>query len=356
MPSEWCARSLTASPCRCDAAPHFISVMKSTREGKRFLLATALLGVAAYNTGNNLIYLILALMLSIIFIAAGSLYLNLRGLSVSARLAGPVFAGQEADMEISVANRKRHLPSYSLRVKLPEGMRGEVMVPRADASSTARTYCPVQFERRGVFKWGDFTVESSFPFIFLNRKVRGSVSGTVTVYPRLIDVDRIDLSVGEGGMPRTLRPGRGEELLSLREFREGDDIKHISWKASAKTRRLMVREHARERALSVNIVLDDAGPPDAEAFERVVSYAVSLAARLIDEGFYVGLWTSAKRLPYGAGPEHLYRMLDVLAVARESDLVPDAFAEDDSGATLLVLKSPASPLMAAGADMVVYAA
>jgi uncharacterized protein (DUF58 family) len=330
--------------------------MKLTREGKRFLLATVLLTFAAFNTGNNLIYLILALMLSIIAISAAALIINMRGLSLDVSVKGPVYAGQAADLEISAENKKRLLPSYSLRVILPEGMRGEGRVAQVAALSTAKSECRVSFEKRGVYKWGDFVIESSFPFIFLTRKVRVPVEGAVTVYPELMDVEGIQQThSGEGQSSYTIRPGRGEDLLTIRDFRAGDDVKLISWKASAKARGLMVRELAEEQPRTVNIILDDLRPFDSQAFERVVSYAASLAVRLIDEDFYVGLTTAAKTLPFGSGPEQLYRILDVLAVIRETELPLKIFESDTSSTSVLVLKSQASLMKGLEADMVVYA-
>ncbi len=331
--------------------------MKFTREGKRFLLATVLLAVAAFNTGNNLIYLILAMMLSILAISAIALVLNMRGLSLGVSLRGPVFAGQAADMEISVENKKKVLPSYSIRVIFPKGMKGEGHVAYAAASSTARADCSVSFERRGVYGWGDFVVQSGFPFIFLTRRVRVHQEGTVTVYPRIVDVESPSIFSGDGQSAYTARPGRGEDLFTIREFRDGDDVKRISWKASAKAQGLMVREFAEEQPHAVTIILDDVKPFDADAFELAVSYAASLAARLIEEGFYVGLVTSVKVLPYGSGPEQLFRVLDVLAVAKETEaaLLLKPLPEDNRGASVLVLKSGASPMRGFGADLVIDA-
>jgi uncharacterized protein (DUF58 family) len=160
---------------------------------------------------------------------------------------------------------------------------------------------------------------------------------------------------GEGRSSYTVRPGRGEDLLTIRDFRAGDDVKLISWKASAKAQGLMVREHAEEQPGAVNIVLDDLRPFDSQAFERAVSYAASLAMRLIDEDYYVGLITATKTLPYGSGPEQLYRILDVFAVIKETEQPLKSFESDSSGTNILVLKSQASTMKGFEADMVVYA-
>ena len=57
--------------------------MRPTKEGKRFLLATLLIAVAAFNTGNNLIFLILAMMLSMILLSVVILRYNLKGLTLA---------------------------------------------------------------------------------------------------------------------------------------------------------------------------------------------------------------------------------------------------------------------------------
>jgi uncharacterized protein (DUF58 family) len=329
--------------------------MKLTREGRRFLLATVLLTFAAFNTGNNLIYLILAMMFSIVAISAAALIINMKGLSLAVSVRGPVFAGQAADLEISAENRKRFLSSYSLRVMLPEGMKGEGRVAQVAALSTTKAECRVFFEKRGIYRWGDFFLESSFPFIFLTRRIRVHVEGAVMVYPEIIDVEGTQTHSGEGQSSYSIRPGRGEDLLAIRDFRAGDDVKLISWKASAKAQGIMVRELAEEQPRAVNIILDDIGPFDSRAFERAVSYAASLAMRLIEEDFFVGLATATKTLPYGNGPEQLYRILDVLAVIRETESPLKSYEGDSSGMNVLVLKSQASSMKGLEADMVVYA-
>jgi len=319
------------------------------------LIATVLLAFAAFNTGNNLIYLVLALMISIVVISIVSLILNTRGLSLDISLRGPVYAGQGADLEVSVSNSKRVLPSYSLRIHLPKGIEGRCTIAKVDPSSCASVECPVVLNKRGVYRWGDFTLESGFPFIFMTRAFRVRVEGAVVVYPGLVEVPDLNAYSGEGLASFTIRPGGGEELLSIREFRAGDDVRRVSWKATAKAQKLMVKELAEERPRSVNIILDDIAPFDGRAFERAVSYAASFAYKLLDEGYYVGLVTAAKRLPYGSGMEQLYKILDVLAVVRETESALTNFESDPSGTSVLVLKSAASPIKNIGADMVVYA-
>src|SRR4030042_3369409 len=98
--------------------------MKLIREGKRFLIATAIIAVAALNTGNNLIYLILSMMLSILVLSILILRGNMNGLDLGVYQSQPVFANNPAYMNITISNRKRLIPSYSIKVLMPEGIKG----------------------------------------------------------------------------------------------------------------------------------------------------------------------------------------------------------------------------------------
>lgn len=90
--------------------------MNITREGKRFMLATVLIAVAAVNTGNNLIYLIFSLMLSFILLAVVLLRMNLSRISLEVSIDHPVFAGEQTYASFTIKNSKKLIPAYSIRV------------------------------------------------------------------------------------------------------------------------------------------------------------------------------------------------------------------------------------------------
>ena len=318
--------------------------MRPTSEGKRFLLAAFLVAAAALNSGNNLIYIVLSMMLSILAISYIVLLVNLQGLSLGIRVHQPVFARQRAYMEIRIINAKRHFSSYSLRVRLGGDVEGEGFAAHVPAQSMVELEAGVYFKKRGVYQYGDFLIKSGFPFIFFSRKIKARLEGEVTVYPELIEVEEFEVVQGrEEDAVAAIRPGRGEDLLAIREFRDGDDIGDIHWKATAKAEKLMVRELSEEEPRAVTVILDDRKPYNPDAFERGISYAASYSQMLIDKGFYVSLITCGKMLPLGSGIDHLYKVLDMLAVAKEEEGICPAL-EDIQGMGLLILKSEDSIL------------
>jgi uncharacterized protein (DUF58 family) len=330
--------------------------MRPTSEGKRFLLAAFLVAAAALNSGNNLIYLVLAMMLSILAVSYLVLLVNLSGLSLAIRVNQPVFARQRAYMEVRMTNTKRYFSSYSMRIRLGGSVEGKGFAAHVPALGMVELETGVFFNRRGVYKFGDFLLESGFPFIFFSKKIRAPLEGEVTVYPELIDVEEFEIVSGrEEDAVAAMRPGRGDELLAIREFREGDDIGDIHWKASAKAEKLMIKELSEEEPRAVTVILDDRKPFDPDSFERSVSYAASYARMIIDKGFYVSLITCSKMLPLGSGMDHLYKVLDLLAVAKEEDGICPV-KEDIQGMGLMILKSEDSDLkeLIPYCDKVVY--
>lgn len=322
----------------------FAGYMRPTHEGRRFLFAVFLIGLAALNTGNNLIYIVFGLMCSVLVIAWVALRVNLAALTLAVNFPEPIYAGQAAKAVLTVSNAKRYLSSYSLHVLMPEGARGRgqvtIVAPGASASCVAEAYFP----RRGVYSYSDFFIESTFPFLFFTKRIRVPLSGDVVVYPALMEVDEDALLSGQGDDAWTLRPGRGEELLSIRQFGAGDDMKMIHWKATAKADKLMVKDFSESTPKMVTIIIDDSLPEMPEVFERAVSYAASAAWKFIEQGYYVRLLSCNHRLPYGIGMEQLFRILDMLAMITEQGTSDCLIEEDMEGAGVLVYKGAESHL------------
>ncbi len=348
--------------------------MKATGEGKRFILAACLIGLAALNTGNNLIYLILSLMLAFIVISLALLRLNLAGLALRLSVPHPVFAGEASLVSLSVINSRERLPAYSLR-----------LAPGDAAFSAEPAYCGVieplsvsevhprvVFQRRGYFRETAFVIDSGFPFLLFRRKITAAAPSGILVYPALLeDIERLPegSAAGDGRDFRFM--GRGDELHSLREYRYGDDLRRIHWKASAKTRNLMVREYAEHQSARVSVVLDNRtdaygvdgggdGSPiiQDETFEKAVSLAGSVARHFLDAGFPVRLLSCRKTVPFGSGAEHLFTILDVLAVVRKEDAWEGPEPSGRDGISILVTGSRrnALSLPAGQGDTVLYAA
>lgn len=328
-----------------------------TREGKRFLLATGLIAVAAINTGNNLIYLIFSLMLSFVVLAILLLRMNLSRISLKASIDHPVFAGEQTYVSFTIKNGKRLIPAYSLRVTA-SGAAGPVSCAYIAPEDSVKKEIKITFKKRGLYSYDKFFAVSGFPFILFEKKMALEVAGEVLVYPALRDVKQFieEISGLEGpGAGKTV--GAGTEIHSIREFRYGDDWRNIHWKASAKSSGLMVKEYALTDIRKITIIIDNLLPSRKEVFEKTLSMAGSLAQYFLDAGYFVRVLSCKKVIPFGTGNEHLLKVLDILAMMQEEDALDCPMSSDIEGFTILILKSGRSSFSrySSSADTVIYA-
>ena len=331
--------------------------MKLTREGKRFFIATVLIAFAAFNTANNLIYLVFSMMLSILFLAFVILKGNMKGLILRVSYMQPLFAKHRARINIALYNNKKHIHSYSIHVSIHEKTEAAYF-PKVSCLSETEQDVPVLYERRGIYQYGDFLMESSFPFLFFSKRIASHVEGEVIVYPEIKELDRsITATVNEWYDAAQTRIGRGDEFSTVREFRYGDDRRRIHWKASAKATQLLMKEYAVHEPKKLTIVLDNLKPHDEESFEKAVSLAASMTDEFLNEGFFIRLLTCRKMIPFGNSKDHLFKILDILAAIEGQDSWECPISDELEGANIVILGSEGSPLsrFVTDTDMVIYA-
>ena len=294
--------------------------LRLTPEGVRFLLLTLAVGVAALNTGNNLLYLLLAMMLSLIVMSGILSEQCLRHLVIRRRMPDHVFANSQALVMLSLTNRKLRLPSFSLRVlDVVEGktMDRGIHVLHLPAGALVTQSYPILFSRRGRHRIEGIKVQTRFPFGLFIKAAHEPLRSDLVVYPELRPLPEGLLQdlAALGHDQAVSRRGQGVGLYNLREYLPGDDSRMIHWKTSARQARLMVRETETEDLRQVTLALPTATPAGGQPFfEQAVSLTASLLVYFHGQGFAVSLLVGARELLSGAGEEHLYHMLHVLAL------------------------------------------
>ena len=88
-----------------------------TTGGVIFVVILVIVAFAAWNTGNNLLFMVFSIMLSTLFVSWVAARAALRDLTVSARFPDHIFAGEPAEVIVTVRNTKRLLPSFSILVE-----------------------------------------------------------------------------------------------------------------------------------------------------------------------------------------------------------------------------------------------
>ncbi len=292
-----------------------------TKEGKRYIAILFVIGIAAINTGNNLLYLIVAMMLSIIVISGILSESTLRGIEVSRALPRHIFAGRPVMVRQVMSNQKRLFSSFSVSIEeLPNnGFTAEpIYTIKLPARGSFTKICSYTFHRRGLHRLEGFKVSTRFPFGFFTKGRRLSLPVDVLVYPYYKPAVQVASSKSAGHELSHARfKGHGTNLYSLRDYTLMDDSRFIHWKSTAKTTRLMTKEFEKEENKIVKIVFHNALTSAADfkdRFEDMVEEAAGLADSFIRSGFEVGFKSLTSELPCKAGKEQLYRILRELAL------------------------------------------
>jgi uncharacterized protein (DUF58 family) len=329
-----------------------------------FLLVVVL---AALSTANNLLYMVLSALLATLVISGVASRLSIGDVGVSLRFPDHIFAAEPTQLEVILANQKRVVPSFSLTVAATDQptaraarhalrrreVEDEGRAPQqpsanqpahqqTDPQNTslgdlayftilpggarARASVTRSFARRGVYPVRGFVLSTRFPFGFVERQRFIEASGEVVVYPQPQPLDDFyHLLPLSHGQIESQHRGGGSDLYAIRQYLPSDHPRHVDWKATARTARLMVREFTRDDDWRVTVALDafdlnvspDLAPQDAakfsDRFERAVTFAASLATHFMAEGAEVRLIVGADDSGFGHDSEHRYAMLSRLA-------------------------------------------
>jgi uncharacterized protein (DUF58 family) len=296
-----------------------------TRIGVAYIVTVLLIGIAALNTGNNLLYIIVAAMLAAILVSGVASAIVLRDLELDVRLPEHVFAGRAALGRIVLRNPRRWLPSFSVNVaaikkeslkrwrwmpatfsfppkrapgeqwiNLPDRklhrvaeakaapgiFEGSAYFPYIPAGSELKADLALRFARRGVYQQAAFGLATRFPFAFLLKTRRLPLAREIIVYPAVEPADEffevLPLITGEFA---TFTRGRGSDLYRIREYAPEDSARHVDWKATAKSGSLKVREFSREDERKLRIVFDNpaSGVLPENSYENAITLAASLS-------------------------------------------------------------------------------
>lgn len=310
-----------------------------------FVLVVAL---TAFGTGNNLLYLIFSLLLATVIVSAVAARLNLTRLELELKPPKHIFANEPATLELTLTNRKRLLPSFSLLAVLQDTKaeaRELAFFPIVPPRARAQARLTHTFVRRGVYELQKLAVVTRFPFGFVERGYTLDSNGEIIVYPALQPLREFEKSLPFTlGQVESLRKGNGSDLYAIRQYRPADHRHTIDWKATAKTARLMVREFTREDDWRVTIHFDvQARAAESERFERAIALTASLLEHFITAGAEVRLLIGAADFGYGSSRAHWYALLRELARLQVAEEVgPEAAPQADEAAGGLETAAPRS--------------
>jgi uncharacterized protein (DUF58 family) len=256
------------------------------------------------------------------------------------------FAGESVHLRLRVANDKMlPVPWLEIRDPIPEGVAqdephlaaafpGYVTLTRSTHLSWyERVSWPLEFKSpvRGYYKLGPARIHSGDIFGFFPTDRDESKTDGVIIYPKTYNLPELGLPperpFGERkGRDRIFEdPGR---ISGLRDYRPGDPMRRIDWKASARSQRLQSKVYEPSGTLHMLVAINvhtlahswEGYVPDL--LERLLSVAASVASYGFEQGYAIGLVANGSypesdrpmRVPVGRHAEQLMRVLEALAV------------------------------------------
>jgi len=306
---------------------------KLTREGVVYVIGVFVIALAALNTGNNLLFMVLASMLAGIIVSGILSSIVLTGIGLKLELPEHIFAEKPVLATLEIVNEKLTLPSFSLRVAgaAEKVKKGEPAVAAAEQILTRPVYFPfipkkrsaeqqveLTFPRRGVYQQNALGITTKFPFGFLQKTRRVDSKMEIVVYPRVAPTEEFyEILPLISGEIESFYRGRGHDLYSIRDYVTTDSARYVDWKATAKTGDLKVREFTREDERRVMLVLDpfgaEAGAANGEKFERAVTLAACLAWHFYEIDSEMQFRTDRVGTAMAASSEIIYDVLRELA-------------------------------------------
>ncbi|MBI4461216.1 MAG: DUF58 domain-containing protein [Acidobacteria bacterium] len=313
-----------------------------TREGVFFIVFIFILAIAGLNTGNNLLYLILASLLAAILMSGVLSLAVLTGIELEVLLPAHVFARRPVPAGIHLVNRKKFIPSFSILLTGTAGeaakgknkkRKNQSLAPAAESRCILQhpLYFPflpagrsitrsveLQFPTRGLYREDGFALSTRFPFGFLEKQLHLPISRNLWVYPAVEPTEEFyEILPMLAGEMETLQRGRGHDLYSIRDMVSTDSARHVDWKASARTGEWKVREFTREDERRLQLVLDprigSREPKAREQFEAAVEFCACLAWHFHEITAQLQFVCGEFRTPMARADELVYEILRFLA-------------------------------------------
>lgn len=236
-------------------------------------------------------------------------------------MVGRLVLGQEGLLPAGILMLEDNVPRAL-------GNRPRFLVDKAGLSWKREVEYPLLGRVRGRFVAGPLLVRTTDPFGLVKLDRQFVATTEVMVTPHVVPLPLIRTAGGAGSTGEA-RPHRigvvGQDDALVREYRQGDDVRRIHWRSTARRNELMVRREEQAWDPSASILLDSrltahAGRGMHNSFEWAVSAAASIAVHFLDDGFSVEIFEADGPLNIAGSMGQHSSVSSELAISRLTDL------------------------------------
>jgi uncharacterized protein (DUF58 family) len=299
----------------------FGRIIETRRAGVVYIIMSIFLGVISVNSFNNLLYLVTAMLLGYMLASGLAGRANIRGASVSVSFPDEIDAQTPCAVAVSVFNKNRLTPIFLIEVALEqENTRTSALFSVIYPGKTETRTIFTTFSSRGLSAFRDIELSSVYPFNFFVRywPVSADYEATVFPYPLACEPEAAFAPAGEDeNAGDAADPLTETDIVGVRPYVEGDSMKRIHWKSSARTGKLKTRLYDGTSSRRRRVV--DLDRLTGAGVERGLSMAAYTIVESIKSGLPVGMKSKGEFIPPASGYAHKKDLLTRLALYGGSD-------------------------------------
>src|SRR5947207_8833775 len=255
---------------------------------------------------------------------------------------GRFAVGAETEVRVEIANRTPRDLSLVVKDEYPPQMKlsgSREARLNVEAQTTASFGYWLTAPKRGRFEFGLVAIRFLSPWRLVWKQTRAGEAVAVKVYPNMRRAREAELkALGARSFVAARRKsqwrGEGRDFESLRDYVRGDEMRHISWTATARRGKLVTRQYQMERDQTILIALDagrlmTARIENETKLDSAVHAALALMSAAARAGDNAGLLVFGRKikafLPPKRGAEHLDAALEAL-YAIEPEMIEPSYS------------------------------
>lgn len=294
-----------------------------TRFGYLFAMMLLFMFLAAINYQNSMAFVLTFMLTSLAIVSLWYTHKNLLGISVKLQTPRPVFCGQACELKFEVShpnNAKRYAIGIQYAREAPVYLK---LAPQQTSGASLK----IRSHIRGQFRPQGITVFTRYPTGLFHAWGWLRFDLPILIYLRPEDDIKLQQSMVEQYDGKTSTSTiEGDDFAGLREHREGESLRHISWKAYAQGKGLLTKTFQGQARPSLWI---DWFQIDEGSVERRLSFMTALVLAAENEEQKYGLKLPGITIEQDFGNAHKHACLQTLAVFRQTDLNQPFNPDDD---------------------------
>jgi len=277
------------------------------KQGLGFLVILGLMFVGAINYESSLAFALVFWLLGLFILSIFYTFRNLAGLHISGVTGSSVFAGEQAEITV-ILSRHGDRIHEAIDLKFPTSRK---VTANLIDNTEERSPLFLVAENRGWYSPGRLRIETVFPFGICISWSLVDLDIRCLVYPKPEACDLDWLTSQQQNTGHTNITRGNDDFHNLRDYQQGDSLRHVAWKIAARGRGMYTKEYASN--VDDKIWLSWEMFPDLDIEQRL-SRLCYCVLKLDAAGLDYGLDLPGKKIEPAKGGEHYKRVMETLAL------------------------------------------